>query len=195
MATGVLVVAGALLLVALVLLSFRPVAPAIPEGPSSVVAPAAPRVEDLAEVEPEKTLSDTGGEADWPPAWSGIDLATVREALPDNRYWTELMPTQDPAELRRRQSVKEERNRLFGRIQTGRADVDEIHAHYDEREAISRDNVAFAEYLLQHHANDLSERDLGLVVLARNMNRDRLAQLPDERARALARRAEEVSAR
>jgi hypothetical protein len=131
-----------------------------------------------------------------PPApqemsWDGVDLQEVRSALPDNLYWELGQPTDDPEILALRQADAEARNVLFGAVQSGNATEQEIHTYYAEREQISRDYVAFAEYVLVHHGEKLAERDRGLLELAREMNEKRLAQLPIELERALARKVQQ----
>jgi hypothetical protein len=144
-------------------------------GPAPILAPAALPREEM--------------------TWDGVDLQQVRAALPDNLYWELAQPTDDPEVLALRQADAAARNELFGAIQSGNASEQEIHTYYAEREQISRDYVAFAEYVLVHHGEQLAERDRGLLELAREMNDKRLAQLPSELERALARKSQQDQAR
>ncbi|MBX2802065.1 MAG: hypothetical protein KTR31_30570 [Myxococcales bacterium] len=128
-------------------------------------------------------------------AWPGVDLEEVRRAMPDNRYWSDSAPTDDPATLARREQAKARWNDLFGKVQSGTATEDQIAAFYEERQQVSEDNVAFVRYLLEHHAEDIPERDQGMLLLAADMNQRRLQQLPDERDRALQRKRRQDEAR
>lgn len=133
--------------------------------------------------------------ADSPVSWEGVNLEQVRAALPDNRYWTEGLPTRDEDVLANRERAAEQRNLLYGKILSGTATGAEIDAYYDERQRTSEDYVAFSRYVLQNYGAALTGRDTGLLELARSMNEERLAQLPDERLRGHARKQQQDRAR
>jgi hypothetical protein len=157
--------------------------------------PPAPSPAELAPADLAPTAPGSPAVAGGELTWDGVDLQQVRAALPDNLYWELALPTDDPELQRLRQADAAARNVLFGAIQSGNATEEEIHTYYAEREQISRDYMAFAEHVLLHHGEQLADRDRGLLELAREMNEKRLAQLPGELERALARKVQQDQAR
>jgi len=132
---------------------------------------------------------------DEPPGLASVDLARVREALPDNLYWTTAAPTKDPRELEERERQKAFRNEQFGRIQSGEASDAEILDYYDYRQRASTDYVAFADYLLEHYGSDLNDQDQTLLHLARRLQLARLEAIPKLVQQARERKAAQDEAR
>ena len=150
----------------------------------------------VSDAAPSGALSPGSGIPDEAPATlPGVDLAEVRAALPDNRYWVDGLPTRDQDVLASRKRAADERNLLYGRVLSGTATGAEIDAYYDERQRTSEDYVAFSRYVLENYRSVLTERDADMLELARSMNAQRLGQLPDERLRAHVRRQEQDRAR
>ncbi|MEO8604557.1 MAG: hypothetical protein ABI629_18445 [bacterium] len=128
-------------------------------------------------------------------AWAKVDLAAVRKALPDNLYWTQAMPTQDEAEIERRASERQRWNELYGKILSGTGSDEEIRAYFDERAHLSGDYVEFTTYLLDHYSDDLLERDVSLLQLARRLHLARLEEVPRRMQEALERKQQQDEAR
>ena len=118
-----------------------------------------------------------------------VNLDALRARLPDNRYWTLGAPTSDPVVAKARAARAERDNVAFGRIQSGEATADEIHAYFTERRAISRDYLQIAELVLAEQGDTLPSRDRGMFELSVNLHRARLQQIERDEADALARRA------
>lgn len=109
---------------------------------------------------------------------SGIDLESVRAALPDNLYWELAAPTQDPRVLAERERERARWEEAFGRVQAGDASKEEIEAYFDHRQRLSSDYVRVVDYLLEHHEADLSEEHLALLHTARRLHLARLEEIP-----------------
>lgn len=117
-----------------------------------------------------------------------IDLDSLRRALPDNSYWKSGAPTTDAATLEARAREERRRNELYGRVLEGTASVDDIDRYYDGLRRRSEDALQVAEEALRRQGDRLPARERGLFELAARMNRDRLASLPREREKAVARK-------
>jgi hypothetical protein len=120
-----------------------------------------------------------------------VDLERIRAQIPRNLYWTDQAPTNDPEVLRRREADAAAWNVLHGKVISGTASDAEIRTWFDHRRQVSEDAIAFAERVLSGHASELPERDRGLLELAVDMHRTRLAELPRQEAEASARKAEQ----
>ena len=120
-----------------------------------------------------------------------VSLEQLRTELPSNRYWTDQAPTRDPEELRRREADAAGWNQLLGKVRSGTASDPEIRAYFDHRRRVSEDAIEFAERVLAAHGTELPDRDRGLLELAVDMHRTRLAELPGEEADAQARKVEQ----
>jgi hypothetical protein len=128
-------------------------------------------------------------------AWSKVDLAAVRAAMPNNLYWQLSMPTRDAALVREREQIRAEWNRQYGKVLSGTATEQEVRDYYAHRKRLSADSVEFATYLLDHYRDVLPERDLGLLELARELHLARLEELPRNLSDALERREAHEKAR
>lgn len=124
-----------------------------------------------------------------------VDLAALRERLPDNLYWQLGAPTDDPEVLARRREEERRMNDLLGKVQSSTATEEEIHRYHDRRRRISEDYIAFATLVLEEHGAELPERDQGLYALSIRMHESRLRALPRKVEDALARRRARVAAR
>ncbi|MEM9176629.1 MAG: hypothetical protein AAGC67_15505 [Myxococcota bacterium] len=127
-------------------------------------------------------------------AWSRVDLDALREAMPDNAFWTLAAPTDDPAVLDARRAAREAQNRAWGRILSNDAPEADIRAFYADRQRESSDLVSFTTRLLDDYGAALPDRDRGLVELSRRMHRQRLEELPLRLQEALDRREAHVDA-
>jgi hypothetical protein len=156
-----------------------------PSASRSAAPPAsdAPAPPPAAEAEPEQL------------GLGGVDLDAVREALPDNLYWETSAPTDDPGVLEERERAKALRNELYGKILSGTGTDEEILEYYDYRMRASSDYVAFVDYLLEHHGSDLTDQDLGLLLLAKRLHLARLEEIPRKIQEARERKAEQDEAR
>lgn len=128
-------------------------------------------------------------------AWSKVDLEAVREALPDNSYWERSMPTSDPEVLRAREQERSYWEAQYGKVLSNTASEAEVRDYYAHRQRIATDAVEFSSHLLDHYAEVLPERDVGLLQLARRLNLARLEQLPRDLRDALERREAHAEAR
>jgi hypothetical protein len=166
-----------------------------PPAPADV-APAARRPPELAAGDP---MADDGpdqldGDA-IAAAWARVDLAAVQRALPDNLYWQMGAPTTDERENERRARERERWNVEYGKVLSGTGTDEEIRAYFDHRARLSGDYVEFTTYLLDHHGEDLTERDVALLTLARRMHLARLEEVPRHMEEALTRKREQDEAR
>lgn len=128
-------------------------------------------------------------------AWSKVDMDAVRAALPDNSYWERSMPTRDPEVLRAREEERAHWEAQYGKVLSSTASEAEVRDYYAHRQRIATDAVEFSSYLLDHYADVLPERDVGLLQLARRLNLARLEQLPRQLRDALERREAHEQAR
>lgn len=128
-------------------------------------------------------------------AWSVVDLDEVRRALPDNLYFELSAPTNDPDVIARRRAERERWNVEYGKILSGTGTEEEIRDYYDQRARLSTDYVEFTTYLLDHYEDDLPERDVGLLQLARRLHLARLEEIPRKVEEALERKRQQDAAR
>ncbi|WNZ60230.1 PAS domain-containing sensor histidine kinase [Myxococcus sp. MxC21-1] len=117
-----------------------------------------------------------------------VDLQVIRAKLPDNLYWRMGAPTQDPAELERREAESRRWNELYGKVLSADATVEQIREYYGHRRQVSEDFITFSTEVLSRFGDVLPERDRGLYELSINMHRTRLAELPAQEQDALDRR-------
>lgn len=154
--------------------------PPAPGAPTALGAPATP------------AALPRGASPD-PPLDPGypIDLDRIRAQIPGNRYWTTQAPTNDPETKRRRDEEGAAWNVLHGKVLSGTASAPEIRSYFDHRRQISEDAIEFAELVLADYGSQLPDRDRGLLELAVDMHRTRLAELPRQEAEAQARKEEQ----
>jgi hypothetical protein len=157
----------------------EPVVPGVPQAPQGSGSQPAP------ESEPGDLAS----------AWESVDMDEIRRAMPQNTFWTMSAPTTDERVIRDREEERARWNAEYGKVLSGNATEAEIRAYYAHRQRLSADYVEFTSYLLDHHGDDLSEQDLGLLELARRLHLHRLAEYPKETQRAFERKAEQDAAR
>lgn len=131
-----------------------------------------------------------------PPAASHpVDLAALRDELPDNVYWELAAPTADAGVLERREAEAARWNALYGRVLSGDASEQEVRDYYAHRRRVSEDYLALSLAVLRTYGPRLPERDLGLYRYGARLHRERLLQLPREEETAQARRREQEAKR
>jgi hypothetical protein len=172
--------------------------PAAPAGPPGPEAPG--RGPTLEPVIPDSPKAPEGSGSkpapepepgDLASAWESVDLEEVRRAMPENTFWRMSAPTDDARVIREREEERARWNTEYGKVLSGNATEAEIMAYYAHRERLSGDYVEFTSYLLDHHGNDLSDQDIGLIELARRLHLARLAEYPKETQRALERKIQQ----
>ncbi|WNG38500.1 hypothetical protein F0U61_36075 [Archangium violaceum] len=117
-----------------------------------------------------------------------VDLAKLREQLPNNLYWELSAPTKDPLVLQKRAEETQRWNELYGKVQSNTASEEEIHQYYEHRRRVSEDSIAFASRVLQEYGSQLPEQERGLYELSIRMHRTRLDEIPRQTDDALARK-------
>jgi len=120
-----------------------------------------------------------------------VNLEKLRAEIPRNRYWIDSAPTDDPEVLKRRETEAAGWNDLHGKVLSGTASTPEIRTWVDHRRQVSEDAIEFAQRVLAEHGSELPERDRGLLELAIEMHRTRLAELPRQESEAQTRKAEQ----
>jgi hypothetical protein len=120
-----------------------------------------------------------------------VSLERLRAEIPHNRYWIDSAPTNDPEELKRRETEAAAWNDLHGKVLSGTATADEIHTWVDHRRHVSEDAIELAQRILAEHGSELPDRDRGLLELAVEMHRTRLDELPRQESEAQARKVEQ----
>jgi len=120
-----------------------------------------------------------------------VNLDRLRAEIPRNRYWVDSVPTRDPEVLKRRETEAAGWNELYGKVLSGTASTEEIRTWVDHRRTVSEDAIDFAQRMLTEYGSALPERDRGLLELAIEMHRTRLAELPRQEAEARARKDEQ----
>jgi hypothetical protein len=143
---------------------------------------------------PDERVSELDGEA-MRGSWENVDLEAVRQALPDNLYWKAAAPTEDPRLLEEREVERERWNVEYGKVLSGTGSDEEIRAYFDYRARLSGDYVEFATYLLDHYGEELPDRDVQLLKLARRLHLARLEELPRKVQEALLRKNQQDEAR
>jgi len=127
--------------------------------------------------------------------WAAVDMAKVREAMPDNIYWKLSFPTKDEAVIRERQAERERWNVEYGKVLSGTATAEEIDAYYARQQKLFSDYVEFGTYILAEFGDKLSIRDVGLLKVAVELNMARLEEIPRKIAEAQERRVTHDAAR
>jgi hypothetical protein len=128
-------------------------------------------------------------------AWATVDMDEVRAAMPDNLYWQLGMPTGDEKVQEARAAERARWNVEYGKVISGTASEEEIHAYYDQRARLSGDYVEFTSYVLDHYRDQLPERDVGLLELGRRLHLARLEEIPRQVEEALLRKQQQDEAR
>ena len=128
-------------------------------------------------------------------AWSLVDLDEVRRAMPGNLFFEISAPTQEEAVLAARQAERARWNVEYGKILSGTGTRAEIVDYYDFRARLSTDYVEFTTYLLDHFGDQIPERDVGLLDLARRLHLARLEEIPRKVEEALERKRLQDEAR
>ena len=193
--------AAAALLAVLLLVFARgepPAAPAAPAGQAPASSPPGPRpaIVDPTEAATSNGTSDTAADlAPGPGAGEEagnehpVDLARLREKIPDNLYWRLDAPTQDGQILQARAEEKQRWNALFGKVQSGTATDEEVQQHFAHRRQLSEDYIEFAELVLAEHGAQLPEQERGMYELGVRMHSTRLGELPRQIEQARERKA------
>lgn len=199
-------------LVAMVLVGVRwleSLATRPPEPPAAGAPAALAPAPEPGAPEPPPAGADAGGgtalvpeaavepdlAADLSGTWEAVDMEAVRRALPDNSYWKRGLPSDDPRVQAERDEAWKRQNDLYGKVLSGTGSEDEIRAYFAGRQRVSADYVEFATYLLDHYGEELPDRDVGLLELARSMHLRRLEELPRKQEEAFARKREQDAAR
>lgn len=178
-----------------------PPAVATPQaGPAGGPAPEANRRADpepaAASAAADEPTLPPGFEPDDPAvAWAEVDLDEVREALPDNLYWSTHVPTHDAAILAEREREATRWRELRTRVESANASEAEVDEYFAHRRRVHGDAVEFTTYLIDHYGDVLPERDLAMLHVARRLNQARLFELPRRHAEAQERRVRQEEAR
>ncbi len=171
--------------------------PAAPERPLPTVppghVPAPSPAPDDASIPADQLVPDRMDEI--AEAWSAVDLDAVRRAMPDNLYFKMSAPTKDEAVIAARQAERAHWNVEYGKVLSGTGSEDEIRNYYDHRAQLSTDYVEFTTYLLDHYRDQLPERDVSLLELARRLHLARIEEIPRQVEEALARKHKQDEAR
>lgn len=171
-----------------------PIRPPVPEEigsgePNGAPLPAGPPSETEPWLPP-------GFEADDPAvAWAEVDLESVREAMPDNLYWSLHAPTTDPDRLAERAEEERFWREQRSRVESGNASEEEVDELFEHRFRVHTDAVEFTTHLIDHYGEALPERDLQLLHIARNLHLARIAELPRTQAEAQDLRRQQERAR
>jgi hypothetical protein len=169
-----------------------------PDAPPASAIPSEPPAASPPPAEPEPRPAPAVPEppsAEMPLGLAAVDLDEVRAALPDNLYWETSAPSDDPAVLEAREREKAFRNEQYGKILSGTGTDAEILDYYDYRMRASTDYIAFADYLLEHEGSDLTDQDMGLLLLAKKLHAARLEEIPRRVQVARERMAQQEEAR
>jgi hypothetical protein len=160
-----------------------------PAPPAPAPAPAAPEAPEAAQPDASADVADFSG------TWDGVDLDEVRRAMPENTYWQDSAPSDDPRVLEEREREKARWNEEYGKVLSGNASEDEIRAYFSHRHRVSADAVEFTGYLLDHYGKQLPERDVALLELARRLHLARIEELPRKQEEAFERKQKQDAAR
>ena len=170
-----------------------------PAAPLAAARPPAPPKPDELPPEPLPDAAETPAPGDegepFEETWSHVDLDAVRAALPDNSYWHDMGPTQDQRLLDEREEQKKYWNEQWGKVLSGTGTEEEIRAYYEHRQRSSTDAIQFVDYLLEHRRDELTERDVAFLGLARRLHLARLQEIPRRLEEAYARKREQDEAR
>jgi hypothetical protein len=167
-----------------------PLAPT-PPVPAPPVAGTRPPLPPAAAATPARAVE----EPDAFPVGSTIDLEAARAALPENSYWETSAPTQDERVLREREEAKARWNEAYGKVLSGTGTEEEIREYYAHRQRSSTDAIQLVDYLLEHQADGLAERDQELLHVARRLHLARLQEIPRKLEEATARKRQQDEAR
>lgn len=178
----------------------RPTATAAPDDAPSAAAPTDETMGKSARELAESRRAPTAAPAEAPEYIEGlvygeIDLREARALMPDNMYWKFASPTKDEKILAERAEETRRRNEEYGRVISGDASEDEVKAYYDYRKRMASDYYEFAEFMSRRYKNSDNEQFRGMLDLAMKLNAQRLAQIPQELADALARAVDRAKVR
>lgn len=117
-----------------------------------------------------------------------LNLSSLQAAMPENLYWSLGAPTHDERALEARAAHSRRRNEALGKLQAGEASDEELDAYFEAQRRLHQDYLELCTRVLEDYGEELPEQDRGLYELGARMHRDRLAELPRQRAEALERK-------
>lgn len=132
---------------------------------------------DYEEVEPSS--SEDGG-------LLMVDFDQLQAIIPDNLYWKNAFPTNDPYELNEREREQEYWAAIRAKIDRKLASEYEIKRYYDYQTQISNDYIAFSSLLIEQYGDILSSEVVLQHKFAIDLHQQRLAELPDRAEHAIA---------
>lgn len=194
---------GAAALLAILLVVFTrgepPASPAPADPPPASPGSPRPTIADPATSPGSPDPASSGDPADLaselPPGTGEegnehpVDLARLREQIPDNLYWRLDAPTQDGQILHARAEEKQRWNALFGKVQSGTATEEEMQQYFAHRRQLSEDYIELARLVLAEYGPQLPEQERGMYELSIRMHDTRLGELPRQLEQARERKA------
>lgn len=163
--------------------------------PSKIELPESAPPEESAPDESEGVPFPDAEGVDMTKGWDNVDMEEVRAAMPDNLYWKLSLPTEDPNVIEERAAERARWNVEYGKVLSGTGSDEEIRAYFDRQARLFGDYIEFTTYLLDHYREQIPERDIGLLELARRLNQARLEEIPRKVEEALERKRQQDEAR
>lgn len=127
--------------------------------------------------------------------WNNVNMEAVRAALPDNLYWQMSTPTTDEAVIEERALERARWNVEYGKVLSGTGTEEEIRGYYDYKSRLSADYVELVTHLLDNYGEDIPDRDVSFLQLARRLHLARLEEVPRKLEEAFERKRAQDAAR
>ena len=121
-------------------------------------------------------------------AWAKVDLDEVRNAIPNNLYWTMSAPTTDEAMLAEREAKREELQTVETKMMARHATEQEIRDYYSYQTKLSEDYVIALTEIINRYGHVIPDDDYSGQTLARTLHLSKLQEMPSKLTQALEQR-------
>ena len=121
-------------------------------------------------------------------AWAKVDLEEVRDAIPNNLFWTMSAPTVDEALLAERDAKREELKTIETKMMARLATDQEIRDYYSYQTKLSEDYVIALTEIINRYGHVIPDDDYSGQTLARTLHLSKLQEMPSKLTQALEQR-------
>lgn len=121
-------------------------------------------------------------------AWAKVDLDAIRDAIPNNLYWSMSAPTTDEAVLAEREAKRAELKAIETKMMARHATEQEIRDYYNYQTKLSEDYVIALTEIINRYGHEIPDDDYSGQTLARTLHLSKLQEMPAKMTQALEQR-------